>query len=150
MFSFPSTYLTSFLDRGIQLTVHRCNRISPAIQRACDVLPEDPLESFDYRELVYVSACVQRILKELQHLSEKYSDDDFISQLDGDGDNGILLAAMEENGVATVEWLQERGVAIEQANHGRTPLMGAALWGRLGTVQYLTTQGVHVEDKRYE
>ncbi|KAK4904791.1 hypothetical protein LTR49_025822 [Elasticomyces elasticus] len=41
------------------------------------------------------------------------------------------------------KWLQEHGGSISQANHyGRTPLMEAALWGRLKTVLYLTEQEV--------
>ena len=111
----------------------------PFPQRTWEALPEDPFESSNYRHLVYISACVQRNIKELHQLFEKYSDDDFVSQLNDDGDNGVLLAATEDNGVATVKWLQRRGAAMDQANHyGRTPLMEAALWGRLETVQYLT------------
>ena len=58
----------------------------------------------------------------------------------------MLCAAMAENGLATLRWLHERGTGIDQSNHyGRTPLMEAALWGRLETVQYLTAKGADVD-----
>ena len=106
---------------------------------------EDLYASPESRRKMYISACVRRDIGELQELFDKYSDD-FIAQTSRDGDTGILLAATEEGGLETLKWLQSKGAALDQASHyDRTPLMEAALWGRLDTVRYLTTQGVNVE-----
>ncbi|ETN45834.1 uncharacterized protein HMPREF1541_00015 [Cyphellophora europaea CBS 101466] len=111
-------------------------------------LPEDPFMSADFRHDVYVSSCILKDTRELRRLFEKYPEADFVSQSDDEGNNGVLLAATEENGAATVQWLHERGATIDQANHyGRTPLMEAALWRRLETVRYLTAQGVNVQTR---
>ncbi|KAG9516558.1 hypothetical protein KCV07_g6716, partial [Aureobasidium melanogenum] len=66
----------------------------------------------------------RREIRELELLCRQYPDDHFMDHVDEEANTGALFAATEEI-----------------ANHyGRTPLMEAALWGRLGTVQYLTQQ----------
>jgi hypothetical protein len=57
-----------------------------------------------------------------------------------------LLAATEEKGLNVLKWLHAQGDSQTQANHyGRTPLMEAALWGRLDTVRYLVREGVDID-----
>jgi hypothetical protein len=68
--------------------------------------------------------------------------------VDREGDNGILIAATEENGLSTIKWLECKGVAIDKKNHyGRTALMEA---GRLETVNYPVAKGADINavDKR--
>ncbi|KAH0837418.1 hypothetical protein FOPE_05186 [Fonsecaea pedrosoi] len=139
----------SLTDAAERLHIHEeSSNAQPPPRRRPEALPEDPYESPEFRHIAYISACVRRDIGELHRLFEDYPDDDFVSQVDEDGDNGVLLAATEENGILTVKWLQDRGAAIDQSNHfGRTPLMEACLWGRLETVQYLTAQGVHIQER---
>ncbi|KAK5702453.1 hypothetical protein LTR17_022308 [Elasticomyces elasticus] len=96
-----------------------------------------------YRKDMYMSYCCLKSLTELQLLCRQYPDDQLIGFVDDEGNTGALLAATEEGRLETLRWLQGQGDSISQANHyGRTPLMEAALWGRLDTVQYLTREGV--------
>jgi hypothetical protein len=109
-------------------------------------ISEELFTSFDYRREVYISACIRNDVNELRQIFQKYPEDDFLSHVSDEGDNGVLYAATGENGLATVEWLHKKGAAITHSNHyGRTPLMEAALWGRLEIVRYLTAHGVDVQ-----
>ena len=99
-----------------------------------------------FRRKMYFSHCILREVRELEVLCYRYPDDHLIGCVDEEGNTGALLAATEENGLKTLTWLQHRGDSIRRANHyGRTPLMEAALWGRLETVQYLTQQSIDLE-----
>jgi len=94
-----------------------------------------------YRWSRWISACVLNDISELQQLFDDYPDDNFIGKLD-DGTSSVGLAACELNGQETITWLQAHGAAIDQADdYGRTPLMEAALWGRLETVLHLLKLG---------
>ncbi|EMC98497.1 hypothetical protein BAUCODRAFT_428189 [Baudoinia panamericana UAMH 10762] len=98
-------------------------------------------ESKDYRLDLYFSHCIWKDIDQLRILFSKYPDDRFIDCTDEEGNTGVILAAVEEGGLGTLRWLQDHGGDIDQSNHyGRTPLMEAALWGRLETVQYLTSR----------
>jgi hypothetical protein len=105
-------------------------------------LYEDP----DYRRMMYVSHCSLCELQELASLCRQYPDDHLIGSIDEEGNTGSLLAATQENGVNMLKWLHAHGGSLTMANHyGRTPLMEAALWGRLGSVRYLVGEGVDIE-----
>lgn len=61
-------------------------------------------------------------------------------------DNGITLAASEENAIPIIRFLQGKRVKLEHVNaYGRTALMEVALWGRAETVKYLIDQKVDLE-----
>lgn len=97
----------------------------------------------DFRRDMYFRHCIYKEVQQLESLYRQYPDDGFIGCVDEEGNTGVLLAATEENGLRTLRWLYARGDPIDRANHyGRTPLMEAALWGRLKTVQYLTHQNI--------
>jgi hypothetical protein len=104
-----------------------------------DELFSDPA----WRKTYYISCCCYRDIPSLESLFRQYPNDKFTGYVEDDGDYGALLAAIDEKGLETVRWLHDRGDSITRANHyGRTPLMEAALWGRLKTVRYLAQQKI--------
>ncbi|KAK4900163.1 hypothetical protein LTR49_027511 [Elasticomyces elasticus] len=111
---------------------------------------ESPDETWDklyrdpkFRRTMYFSHCILREIKYLKSLCHQYPEDDFIRAGDEQENTGVLLAATEEDGLETVRWLHAHGGSVDRANiYGRTPLMEAALWGRLRTVQYLAQQNI--------
>lgn len=100
----------------------------------------------NYRRKMYFSHCCLCDLPDLKSLCHWYPDDHLVGSVDGDGDTGSLLAATEEKGLDVLKWLYAHGDSVILANHyGRTPLMEAALWGRLETVRYLIGLGVSLK-----
>ncbi|CAD0046447.1 unnamed protein product [Aureobasidium pullulans] len=98
-----------------------------------------------WRRDLYFSCSIFRDIQGLEDLCRRYPDDPLIGSVDDEGDTAVLYAATEDNGLKTLRWLQDRGDPIHQSNHyGRTPLMEAALWGRLETVQYLSQQSINL------
>ena len=121
-------------------------RLAPPPNASDDEILEKLYVDPDFRRSMYISHCILREIRELEVLCHRYPDNHLIGSVDKEGNTGVLLAATEENGLRTLIWLQDRGDSICRANHyGRTPLMEAALWGRLETVQHLTQQGIDLE-----
>lgn len=143
-----STFNEDDDDTGLDRATERLD-ISDPDPNDLPPKPQDPEEVWeeliatpDFRHDLYIGACVRKDLRELRWLFQEYSKDNFHLQVSDDGDNGVLYAATEENGLATVQWLHQQDASIDQCNHyGRTPLMEAALWGRHKSVLYLTGQG---------
>lgn len=97
-----------------------------------------------WRQKQYFSHAIRKEIQGLKNLRRRYPDDRLIGSVDHEGNTAALFAAIEENGSETLHWLQNQGDPIQQANHyGRTPLMEAALWGRLDTVRYLSQQDIN-------
>lgn len=102
-------------------------------------LYDDP----SFRRKTYVSHCCLGELRDLKLLCSKYPNDHLIGSVDDEGNTGSLLAATEERGLEVLLWLHGQGDDLTRANHyGRTPLMEAALWGRLEAVQFLIAKEV--------
>ena len=116
----------------------------PTAEETLQELYEDPR----FRRDMYISHCCLCDLPDLVSLCRRYPNDGLIGSIDGEGNSGSLLAATEENGLEILKWLHKQGDSLTRANHfGRTPLMEAALWGRLDTVRYLVKKGVDLDTR---
>jgi hypothetical protein len=81
-------------------------------------------------------------LDEIAVLLEMYKDDPFVSRRDKHGVNCTALAAMEGHS-EMIRFLHSKGRELNNIDRrGRTPLMEAALWGRLTVVNCLLELGV--------
>jgi hypothetical protein len=99
-----------------------------------------------WRQKFYMTCCAEMNISQLEMLHRRYPNDNFVGCVDYEGDNGSLLAASDENGLEQLRWHHGRGASITHANrYGRTPLMEAALWGRLEAVQYLASQIIDLD-----
>jgi len=113
------------------------------VNKSTDKIWEKLLMDPCHRRNMYFSHCDLNKKQGLELLCRRYPKDQFVDATDEEGNTGILLAAAKEHGLNTIQWLQAHGGSMSQANHyGRTPLMEAALWGRLMIVLYLTKQGI--------
>ncbi|KAL8774249.1 MAG: hypothetical protein Q9209_001000 [Squamulea sp. 1 TL-2023] len=101
---------------------------------------EQEMRDPKHRLSLYVHYCLQNQPHEISSLMEKY-DDDFLAATTRTGNNGIALAATEGH-LRVLKWLHMQGCNINNQNcRGRTPLMIASLWGRVGVVEYLLKNG---------
>lgn len=116
----------------------------PTVEETLEELYEDR----HFRRDMYISHCCLCELPDLESLCRRYPDDGLIWSIDREGNTGSLLAATEEKGPEILKWLLKQGDSLTRANHfGRTPLMEAALWGRLDTVRYLIREGVDIDTR---
>jgi len=116
----------------------------PNAERILQELYEDR----HFRRDMYASHCSSCDLPNLVSLCRQYPNDGLIGSIDREGNTGSLLAATEENGLSVLKWLHKRGDFWKRANHyGRTPLMEAALWGRLDNVRYLIREGCDIDTR---
>lgn len=100
----------------------------------------------NWRRQLYFSHAILKEIHGLEDLCRRYPDDKLTGSVDREGNTAVLFAATEEDGLQTLRWLQDNGDPIHHPNHyGRTPLMEAALWGRLDTVQYLCEQDINLK-----
>jgi len=88
----------------------------------------DPLNGLlpdrTFRSSLYFSCCVLDKFTELMSLIRTCPVDGLIGSVDGEANTGSVLAASEENGLISLQWLQKQGDPIDQPNyHGRPPLM---------------------------
>jgi hypothetical protein len=117
----------------------------PMPDKTIDEILEELYLDPKWRRDLYFSHSILREIQDLEYLCRRYPDDHLIGSVDHEGNTAVLHAATEENGLKTLRWLQDFGDPIHQPNHyGRTPLMEAALWGRLETVQYLSQQSINL------
>ena len=125
-------------DQGAEHTTSRLQDVQiPGKTGTC-------LDSPRSRRLAYIKACLKTDIQRLATLFDTYNDD-FVTMHDKDHSNGILIAARSEAAVEAIEFLRHKGVTADTDNiYGRTPLMEAALWGRLDTVKYLLGHGADV------
>ena len=90
-----------------------------------------------YRQSLFNSHCVLNDLRGVASLLETYKDDPFVSWRNKDGVNCIALAVVEGHD-KMIQFLHDKGGDLNNADRRRrTPLMEAALWGRLKVVNFL-------------
>lgn len=99
------------------------------------------MQDAHYRQSLFNSHCVLNDLRGAASLLETYKDDPFVSWRNKDGVNCIALAAVEGHDTM-IQFLHDKGGDLNNADtRRRTPLMEAALWGRLKVVNFLLEHG---------
>lgn len=123
-------------------------RLEPPRPTADEIFQE-LMQDQDYRFKCYVSHCILNELHDVSILMKRYNDD-FLGASDVNGNNGVALAAVEGH-LKLVQWLHRKGCNIDSENcRKRTPLMAAALWGRLHIVDYLLKHGANANLKDHK
>ncbi|EOO03073.1 putative tpr domain-containing protein [Phaeoacremonium minimum UCRPA7] len=98
---------------------------------------QELMKEVDYRQDRFNSDCILNDLCGVAFLLQTFKDDSFVSYRDESGVNCIALAAVEGHG-QMIQFLHDKGGDLNNSdNRGRTPLMEAALWGRVKAVDIL-------------
>ncbi|KAL1903522.1 hypothetical protein Sste5346_000150 [Sporothrix stenoceras] len=106
-----------------------------------DKILGEPMQDTSYRQTLFDSHSIDNDLRGVAFLLETYKDDPFISWRNKEGGNCVSLAATEGHDMM-IQFLHTKGGDLNNTdNRGRTPLMEAALWGRLKAVNYLLEHG---------
>jgi hypothetical protein len=108
---------------------------------------EELMRDACYRQSLFNSHCILDDLCGVASLLETYKDDPFVSWRDEYGVNCIALAAVEGHD-RLIQFLHNKGGDLNNADsRGQTPLMKAALWGRLKAVNFLLGHGANPRAK---
>ncbi|KAI9162740.1 Cytochrome P450 monooxygenase CLM2 [Paramyrothecium foliicola] len=118
----------------------------PSPDQVLRELMQDP----HYRQSVFNSYCITNDLPGVGPLLETYKHDPFVSRRDNHGVNFVVLAAVEGHD-EIIRFLHVNHDDLNNVDsRGRTPLMEAALWGRLKVGEFLLQHSADLYAKDHQ
>lgn len=78
-----------------------------------DNLLRDLISEQSFRHTSYFSACCLKDMKQLEAFFRKYPEDLFANAVNNKGNNGILFIITEDAKLATIKWLEKKGVFVD-------------------------------------